>query len=523
MQSEVLPAELHLVAPPVIPQARSYMFKQKSDLQEFPVVKGTSIKVNIPRLQRSYLTKDSYLRFRVNVDYTVPAATSATIYAPYLSFDRCGAYGLFDRIEVYDYLGGTLLESTQNIPELITLMGDLNIGLGSYEGDLQVTSGYDASKINVAKEGVAGVYDAFELRTSNNGFVFARVSTPPQGSAATTGFVTYEFSIAVPSFLGMFSDKYVPLHNGFTINFVLNDARLAFVSRVSETVSTPNFTLNNVYLNQVEYCCQVMELGEQAELMVMAGSDPAVIPCVQHRYFTDLVLGAGTQSTFRLDMNLNVVSLRTLWWTMRPSVYQDLPYPSYGHRIRNFLERWNFQYGSSYLPEIAGIQARALTVPRSQIGNAYNSLVGADFYKALSNTQAYKELIKTADDWKTSTINLNEFRIDTGAYGGTDAAVGTASDYAFSPIVNAVPSMTSWGDVGVGDKTIIGKFAGGLNTRLSKKAAVSGIDTNGLQVSLNWYFDKDQINNMLQSVLDVWAQHDAFVQVIPGVATTVTF
>lgn len=522
MQSEVLPSELHLVAPPVIPQARSYLFKQRSDLQEFQVSKGTSIKINIPRLQRSYLTKESYLRFRVNIDYTVPAATSATIYNPYLAFDRCGAYGLFERIEVYDYLGGTLLESTQNVPELMTLLGDLNVGLASFEGELQATSGYDGAKVTVAKEGVAGVYDAFELRTAPNGFVFARVSTPAQGQPAATGFVTYEFAISVPSFLGMFSDKYVPLHNGFTINFILNDARLAFVSRVTETVSTPNFTLNNVYLSNVEYCCQVMELGEQAEQMVMSGAEPAVIPCVQHRYFTDLILGGGLQSVFRLDMNLNVVSLRNLWWAMRPSVYQDLPYPSYGHRIRNFLERWNFQYGSSYLPEIAGIQARALTVPRSAIGNTYNSQVGADFYKALANTQAYKELVKTADDWKHASINLNEFRIDTGAYAGTEAGL-TPSDYAMSPITGAVPCMTSWDAVGAGDKTVIGKFAGGLNTRLSRKAAVSGIDTNGLQVSINGYFDKDLITSMLQATLDVWAQHDAFVQVIPGVATTVTF
>jgi hypothetical protein len=513
MQSEVLPSELHLVAPPVIPQARSYIFKQKSDLLEYPVSRGTNIKINIPRLQRSYLTKDSYLRFRLNIDYTVPA-NNQNLDVP-LTLDRCGAYGLIDRIEVYDYLGGTLLESTQNIPALMTLWGDLHYGLASFTGQPQVTEGYDGSRVVISNSGATPVFDQSELRTSSVGQVLA---VPVTQAAAFSQFSTTEFAIPLPSFLGLFSDKYAPLHNGFTLNIILNDSRFAFISRLNETAAVPSLQLDAVSLSQVELCCQVMELGEQAEQMVMAGSEPAIVPCIQHRYFTDLILGAGSQSSFRLDMNLNVVSLRKLWWMMRPTDYQGYQFPTYGHRIRNFLDHWNFQYGSSYLPEIAGIQTRALYVPTSSVGNGYYPLAGADFYKANSFTQAYRELVKTADDWRNVSINLNEFRIDTAAYSkGTQAD----RDYAFAPITQAVPCYQN--QQTDRDATICGKFAAGLNMRLSHKAAVSGIDTNGLQVSINGYFDKDKIDKMIQATLDVWAQYDAFVQVLPGVATTVSF
>ena len=64
---------------------------------------------------------------------------------------------------------------------------------------------------------------------------------------------------------------------------------------------------------------------------------------------------------------------------------------------------------------------------------------------------------------------------------------------------------------------------GGLDLRLSSKDVVSGIDTNGLLVRLNAKFDDDNLSEMVNAVLDVYAEHDAFVQVIPGVATTVTF
>jgi hypothetical protein len=510
MQSEVLPSEVQFVAPSTIPQARSYVFKQQSELQEYDLSKGNRIRINIPRLQRSYLMKDSYIRFRLNLDLTHAKAVPGQVW-----LDRCGAHGLFDRIEVYDYLGGTLIEQTQNIPALITCLGDLTYDLMKYNVDLQTTQGYSGSNVQAK----VTEYDGYEVRTNNTGLILYNKGA--DANNPTNSFVTWEFCLPVLSFLGVFSDKYTPLHNGFSVDFYLNSPDLALVSRaVTIDDSTPSTTSTNIsctivnsWISNFEYVCQVLELGEQAESMVTA-QEPLVIPTSQYRYFTDIILGSGVQSNFRLDLNLNVVSLKNIMWGMRPTVYQGLAYPSYGHRMRNFLYNWNFQYGSSYLPEIAGISCRSQTLPSSRSGfTLYEGLsTNAGWSKAAGYNQSYMELQKLHDANVVGGINATEYMIDTAAQSGTSDFSG-----ALSGTGALIPCF------GPGTKTICGKFLAGLDTRLSKKNAISGIDTNGLLVSVNGYFDTDYVSSVQQAILDLWAQYDAFVQVIPGVATTVTF
>ena len=492
-----------MVAPPTMPQARSYMFKQQSENTEYNISKGERIRINIPRLQRSYLMKDSYLRFRVNLDVT--ARTTSALW-----LDRCGAFGLFERMEVYDYLGGTLIEQTNNLPALVTLLGDLNYGFTEFNGKLQATQGYDGSNVMVSPTD----FDRYEIRSSNTGTIVV-----PKASVDNANtFVTVEFAIPITSFLGIFSDKYVPLHNGFSVDFFLNDTASAFVSRSAAADDTgppptTSIAINQAWLSNVEWCCQVMELGEVAESIVM-GTNPLVIHCTQFRHFRDIILGGGAQSNFRFDLNLNVVSLRNIRFTMRPTVYQSLIYPTYGHRIRNFLQNWNFQYGSSYLPEIAGISTRSAVIPVTRSSYAATTTtMGLDAYKSAGYNQSYMELAKTVPPNKEITIMNSEYWVDLGAvFGGNTYAGDLTGTSASVP----VPSIIS-------PATLSGKFAAGLDTRLSKKNTVSGIDTNGLLVSINGTFDRDQLTNMTQANLDVWAEHDAFVQVIPGVATTVTF
>jgi len=504
MQSEVLPSELQLVPPPTIPQARSYMFKQQSELQEYDVLKGNRIRINIPRLQRSYLMKESYIRFRLNIDFTTTSPTQTNLY-----LDRCGAYGLFERIEVYDYLGGTLLEQTNNIPALVTLLGDTENGVTDFNGELQAMRGYNGSTIHASISNV----DSVDVRTSNGGRRFYKYVG---GDTFGAKFATVEFCLPVMSFLGNLSDKYVPLHNGFSVDFFLNNASLALVSRKDKTDNVPTaVTLDEVWISNFEYCCQVMELGEQAEAMVLA-IEPFVVPAQQYRHFRDTILGGGTQSSFRTDMNLNVVSLRNIFFSMRPEAYQSLSYPSYGHRMRNFLTNWNFQYGSSYLPEVAGINTRATFVPLSRKGTENYAIgsQGRGYYKALSYNQCLAELLKTGTSLTTlnNSIQIEEFMIDTNCkFGGSTFSGALTGPDADVPFID------------IDSLTICGKFAGGLNTQLSKKSAISGIDTNGLLVSVNGTFDPELGIGMEQALLDIWAEHDAFIQIVPGVATTVTF
>lgn len=614
-----MPSELNLSAPPTIPQARSYISRQQSEFTEYDVYKGQRVRINLPRLQRSYLMKDSYLRFRLNIDIStyiedpvalanvradatinndivfrstgatsapigiavgnrfyfskdtgtplplennkvyyivqsvasgsdwswkisnvrggdsLKATTAITNYVPQfsfaqiittpfteskqiLAFDRIGALGLIDRIEVYDYLGGTLLEQTQNIPTLATLINDVYENIMSDSGKKEISGMSGALAITPGGLDIETLTAVCPVTPScTGGYLWSNPSSNP-----TNGyFLSYEFTLPVFSFLGILSDKYIPLHNGFSVDFFLSQVEDIFVSRLdTDAVYNGSIDIKNVWITNFEYVCHIMELGDVGESIVLA-SEPLVIHSKQYRYFKDQLLGAGQQSSFRFDLNLNVVSLRNIMFDMRPMSYQNsIYYPSYGHRIRNFLENWNFQYGSSYLPEIAGIFTRSANLPVSKNGYTPGRWGTSESFKAIGASQAMEELSKVSDDSNSMTnIDVTSFCIDT--FWNGSATTQTYQNwnkglFGTAPVPFSFDSSTTVG-------SIIGKFAGGLNTRLSNKTTVSGIDTNGLQLSINGYFDRDNVGNMIDSILDVWCEHDAFIQIIPGVATTVTF
>lgn len=617
MQSETMPAELNLTAPPTIPQARSYISRQQSEFTEYDIYKGQRVRINLPRLQRSYLMKDSYIRFRMNVDIatvaptysavpitdltvannatvsdylfdkpannavvsgnlfwittatnlpsnlstgtkyyirdvttggghtsfkisntadglplsgictsfsvqsanTSPVPPTFTELKQILAFDRAGAMGLFDRIEVYDYLGGTLVEQTQNIPTLATLLHDIYDDIMDDSGKKEIQGMSGPLVITPAGGLDIETLTAVSPVTPSTSGSFLWVNDATYSSSGY--FISYEFTLPVFSFLGLLSEKYVPLHNGFSVDFFLSNFQDAIVSRLdTHAAANGNINIKNAWINNFEYVCHVMELGDVAESIVLA-TEPLVIHSKQYRYFKDQLLGKGQQSSFRFDLNLNVVSLRNILFDMRPMDYQNnYAYPSYGHRIRNFLENWNFQYGSSYLPEIAGISTRSSNLPVSKNSYGPGRWKSSEAFKAIGASQSIEELAKVFNPNNVMNgIDVTSYCIDT-YWNGT----ATEADYknwnmglfTLAPVPFAFDSPTVIGSV-------IGKFAAGLNTRLSNKTTVSGIDTNGLQLSINGSFDRDNISNMVDAILDVWCEHDAFIQIIPGVATTVTF
>lgn len=526
--AEVLPVELRLSAPPTMPQARSYMFKQQSDLQEYIIEPGTCIKINLPRLQQTYLTKDSYIRFKFNIDVRTNVFDEEQAYTQAgLWFDRIGALGLFDRIEVYDYLGGTLLERITDVPMLMTLLSDLESPLLTNNGTKDAVMGGRGAMTTYGSTAASGsstnAFDPVIVKSSPTGRILLNQKSITYENSPIEYNTSIEFCIPVVSFLGIFSDKFVPLHNGFTLNLYCNSINNALVSRWQADQLNPDTllidnakaTIVSSWLTNIEFCAQVIELDSVGESLVMSGNGdgPWIVPSKQYRIFKQQINQG--ESSFRLDMNLNVVSLRNVRFTMHPLLYlNDLSFPYYGTRIRNFLQRFNFQYGSSYLPELAGIVCRGINVPGSK--NGFSSLTA--FNKTMMSTQGYVELIKTADNkWSSAfkeeiPISLIEYNIDLAS----NCDSPTSFDQLTSDVYRYAPCYRD-------DRTRGGKFAGGIDLRLNNKAIVSGIDTNGLLVSLNGQFDTDYLNKMITCILHAYAEYDAFVQIIPGVATTVTF
>lgn len=552
----VLPKELRLGVPPKMPQARSYLFRQQSTLAEYNP--GNTIQINIPRLQRSYLRKDSYLRFRMTGGFTKKYSWDGLV------LDTAGAFGFFEKLEIFDYLGSTVLESISGIPQLTALLLDLglkevfdsrngNCSMGlapdySFSGDSAIGSTVDPAApgrqvgyiMNTGRVLPPSSGDWVVPPTNLNLANVSYSATPP---AITVPFAR-EFAIPLPSFLGFLSEKMVPLHNGFTIVLTVANKRTPFfVNQITDLVvtgsaaatpvlaglsSTTNtytdtdldanlsWRLDNVYMN-----CQILELGPVAESMILSSSQgsPLVVHTKSMRNYVGNVKGGTSTisgpSEFTLNMNLNVASLTNILWIMRSADQLDsLNLSSYGNRTRNFLQRWQFQYGSTTLPQSNGIQAMGSSLPNTYGKFDTSTLTDSQKYRILSGNgqEAFEELMKSRP------LSLHSNRIVQGGYvrdSKFNAKLGTIDEL---DLVALFPSYASYFN--------IGRFAAGLNLQLANGKdgqIISGLNTNGMNTSIRGTFHPNYLNWMDTVRIDAWAEYDAFINISPGIATTVSF
>ena len=524
MSAQVLPKEVRLTAPPTMPQARSYLFKQQATQATYTPGSG-NIQINIPRLQRSYLSKDSYLKFRVTLKWTNnTVAKSATT----LVFDTCGAFGLFDTIEVYDYLGSTLLERTSGHGQLMALLMDTHVAgdemrnhIGAASGTKGLQVGWDpdiyrdtATETALAADVVSAHAVKKLVQAPVSGASFGTYSSTangdiPPGTNNGTDRI-FEFTIPLFSFLGTLSKKYAPLHNGYTINITLNSVATAFGFNSSSGAATAATTAPTTYtISECYLCSQVLELGPVAESMLISSTQgqPFVVPTKAYRNYVGTIAAATSQ--YRLDLNLNVASLTNVLFIMRPDLAKDnILFKSLSYRIRNYLQNWYFQYGSTILPQTTGIQCRQ--PPGSTLDD------GKGGY-----TEAYNELMKARHNYSNANTNSmitpQTFWVDTPALHAS-----TYRDWQYNNSTNAESAMALCSDAFYPP----GKFAGGLDLELvpgRSQDLICGMNTNGMNTSIYLNFDPTNSANVLASRLDAWCEYDAFVNISPGIATTVSF
>lgn len=565
--ASVLPKELRLGVPPKMPQARSYMFRQQSTIAQY--TSGDTIQINIPRLQRSYLRKDSYLRFTLTGTWTPGAQLQTAV-----SFDTCGAFGLIEKIEVFDYLGSTVLESISGMPQLMSLLMDLglpnvidknigNVSMGLSED--YVASRFMTTDFDQPTSGRANRTLSANVTIDNT----KRVVPPSSGATidfryqSTAQTFVREFAIPLPSFLGLLSDKMIPLHNGFTIVITLATKNKPFIigqvysydgvtvtrnagpslalfgntnSSASAALPAPlsiTSALNSWNVRDVNMVCQILELGPVAESMMMSSTQgqPFIVSTKAMRYYQGSIVGgaSSTQATppgvdvvdtfgqaeFTLNLNLNVASLTNILWFMRSKgQIDDIKYASCGHRTRNFLQRWVFQYGSTSLPQNNGIQSMYTSLPTGVTVTDPNFRYG---FLGSGFTEAYNELMKARPTYLPSN------RIDY---------VGYDSDNKFNSSLDckATGAITTlnWFSIypSPNHPYGLGRFACGLNLELANNkngTVISGLNTNGMNTSIRGYFHPNYLANMDSVVVDAYAEYDAFINISPGIATTVSF
>lgn len=531
---QVLPREVRLTPPPTMPQARSYLFKQKSTQSVYNMQQ--MIQINIPRLQRSYLSKGSYLRFQVAFTGNLGSAKSLAFGAKTYHFnnlkvcpDTMGAYSFIDKIEVYDYLGSTLLESTAGHGQLMGLLMDTTYSGDQCETHFNACAGigkrvivndsklqsygqpgaYGTAGVTTTPSSAVALYpysrgDIHVLAGPLSGQPFAPVSAPDATSGvASEQTMIVEYSVPLLSFLGTLSDRYAPLHNGYTINITLNTLANAIGTTVvaanatTAWVQDPSYNeLTAIRVSDVHMACDVLELGPVAESMLLSSlkGKPLILPTKAMRNYTSFI-NSGT-SAFRLDLNLNVSSLCAVYWIMRPYAnINNTQKRSLSARIRNYLKSWYFQYGSSILPQTSGIDAYG------------GSPMGANAVNG--GSECYMELMKAVGG-SGSLITEQNYKLDL------DYAANTLSPDALMVQSASVDYVTS-------NEFDVPRFACGLNLELIDRPdeMITGLNTNGMLTSINATFG--ELDKQTNVAVDAWCKYDAFINITPGLATTVSF
>lgn len=539
--SVVLPKELRLSAPATMPQSRSYMFKQTAALSNYKPKEV--IQINLPRLQRSYLTKDSYLEFEVEFSWTSTAVQQA------LSLDTPGALGLIDRIEVYDYLGSTQLESTAGFGQLVALLQDTCINTSEFGTHWELTSGgqtptitSDWERWGTSAENSAKVQGALSrVQQAQTGEILDGADWKDEVTASValgTRTVRRRYHLPLFSFLGLLSPKYAPLHNGYTIMITLQSKENALISvgtPLTITGSgpytssmTPTFgTVNDYIIKNARMCCQILELGPIAESMLLStvGPNPMVVTTKAYRNYASSI--PANSATFRLDLNINVASLTNVLWIMRPSTFiNSTKHPSLSQRQRNFLESWYFQYGSSILPQTQGI-----TAYKPMSNDARNTDNGSEcfiellkarhMYNQASHSHVFNKYNYAYDNWLRFKKTVTERHTGTVPTADAFFEYGATNQYfekgkfACGLDLELVSGRTN--------EIICGMNTNGMNTSImatfnAKAASVSSSSTGTDKTA---YYDVgirvEQVN------VDAWCEYDAFVNVSPGIATTVSF
>ena len=532
--NETLPSSLRFQIPSTIPQARSYSFEQRSNEASYTVQAGQQIQIDLPRLQRSYLQKTSSLRMTLEVQVKSPfkASTDAVV------LDTPGGYSLIDVIEVYDYLGSTLLERIEGVGQLVATLLDTPSKRLTYHNDTAIGT---TPLVNLYQEGFnyndpqqGGVVGPiYEFTTSVEGPI-----SGAQLSSSTSAASTYRIELELPllSFLGELSDKLAPLHNGYTIMLTLNSPQTALgITKIADLKTDLSSAFFDANISDVSVLCDILELGPSAESLVLSsiGDGPLVLHTKSFRHYSKESSGAsaGSDVTLTWPINFNASSVSSILWFMRPQfTTNNIRLRTLSHKIKNNLLSWRFLYGSSSLPDSSGIRC-----------SANDKSV---FYSS-SSPEAYTNYLKARRVQSSEAISRKAYNInafDTSAVIETNVNIAT-SLYSLTPCPLAQLSITA--NPVEGFKIApVGRFALGLSTELVQGNVVSGLNTNGMATSIEARFvpppdslfnkgteDIDKVsfqiqqgaNSIVPFIADIYMEYDAFISILPHVSTNVSF
>lgn len=564
------------VEPTTMPQVRKYSRTFNADRTKI-YREGDQIKIQIPPIANTYLTKNSKIYFDFDLSYnmyteqnvidvtnhfnseaadvaflfgkvfnTKLASVEATNYSqlgtfltkPFPTFDINGAYGLFDRIQVHDYLGTTLLEDIENHDLLTAILTDFDFQNEDFEVYRPVLTNSDVSEFNSfvkkpncalpfngADEFRSFMWEPMQVRILANTLNYPGDILLVDNIDTKVNIPTYKACINLYSFLGKLSNKFVPLHNGFTITLHVNQINIP----ISFCNSIPTQSIggirhivfpDGVYIHKIEpsiishsisnvyYKCDLLELSHELDSKV-----DKLLHTVSYKYNLNNI---SYKETYTNRLLPSVKSLRKTYISQRSSNarYFNNTSRKLSYRINNGLYKSSFLFNKSTVCENNGSLEH------------YESIKNA-FGKTMNN---YYDMSDMKDNWSVDDSSqqslplLNKNLIDNIRnqyylfyHTLYPDDITSEEQVIFYKALENIPETSNRPGNG-------GKFLVVFDTMIpgSMPEAIAGMDTSSNVVEYKLNYNKDDFRFFIIAV-DVFMEYDAVIHVDPGKSTSVSF
>lgn len=531
--------------PTILPDARRFPRTFEADTR-VTYYEQSVIEIQIPPMDRTYLTKDNYLEFEMDLSYSpgtneeytyiyksilgdvlidpsgepitdeqfktassvlglayetniVDGVTTVTydygtkpsnvMAKPMPYFDTNGPHGLFRKIQVYDFRGTTLLEEIDNY--------DIITALFHHEERPRFSTDNQGLKVPPA----VSIYDPevyYDQMSSGMNLTVTNARTRTNSTTWNVTSVnvavnnvvcpTQRYTIPLYSFLNRLSQKFVPLHNGYTLRLTVNKPERCI------SLASP-YKYNSLYTGighyQINPTIKSFSL-KNAKLVTHLLEIPAELDA---QVTKDVHARAFHYQTGTTKLQRNVKSLTNVFIQHRP-LYQDLKIyqEKLAYRINEGVGKLLFngavlkEFKTTEEAYAEAQRILELTINRSDFSNTDN----------IAMSQCY---------------GVTQTQISTWSLVGSIQAKGTNYNLVTSSrgLPLSDPSVLE-------DISWQGKHVQAFDLRLpgTTQSAVDGIDTTKAVIE---YVGPSSSVSQLEMIADF----DAFIRIEPGKSTTVAF
>lgn len=563
------------VKPTTLPQARRYTREFKAEGNRV-FTEMDRIVIEIPPIQNAYLTKNARIYFTFDMNFKVLQEDQSAVYQyeygnmisphnlnvmtkPLPMLDVCGPYGFFRDMEVYDYLGNTLIEKTNRHDLLAAMMSDFYLDPEvdrlrprftenqTLFTDLEYFnfstkdpggsgSGTYASDKNSVIRDTMRAWGLPHRETRANGInlldsessAFSLHKTPEKITDAYTLYVReafnqtttwsipqWIFSIDLLNFLGRGSDKFVPLHNGYRIilntnkatipiKFSLPNGGLSIPYRSVSPTSATTYTSVNIVPEITKF--SISDLYLRAELLEVSPELDAQVDKVVHAKMINYQqLGKCESPTIIPGNYLSATNVKI---SMR-----HIPL-DHSHSEIGFRSCTNV-YGAKLLYN------DALHQEYKTISEIFNN-VGQGFDPSINPLSFITERPGDVSfgtsgymypyfskEMKYTLAQMREQAATTGSFLEWINLISDFSNKDFNPLFYRLNNND-------------GKFLINFDLTLNgyKNSQIVGVDTTKTKVKIDLRrFKKDS----LPYVTDVFTEYDSLITIDPGKSTSVSF